>query len=187
MEKHAYLNDLPQSLVMTDNDTVVIGKKTEVNGETRYIGQTVPAGELKKAFTELVLETADLPSHLEAMATEVKRASDFADESGVSAQESEASNQESSGHAERSRGFAQESEQYKNTSSDLQQQCQGHEETALTHANTAGRHAGDAFASEAKALEYTEMCEGFAGGLVSVLTMSISNFHHTIKGDGGIA
>lgn len=184
MEKHAYLNDLPQSLEMHDHDTVVIGKKTEINSQTRYIGQTVEAGELKKAMVDLVLKTADLPSHLDQMQAEVNKASGFADDASASANTSVSAAELSEQQAELSGQHAQESEAHKNAAGQIERQCQTHVENAQDQANLSSRNAAAAKASEDKANEYTDICEGFAGGMVSVLTMQVNNYYHTAKSDG---
>lgn len=184
MEKHAYLNDLPQSLEMHDHDTVVIGKKTEINSQTRYIGQTVEAGELKKAMVDLVLKTADLPSHLDQMQAEVNKASGFADDASASAITAE----QQADRADRSRDSAHadavKATQQADRAEQIERQCQTHVESAQDQADLSSRNAAAAKASENKALEYTDICEGFAGGMVSVLTMQVNNYYHTAKSDG---
>lgn len=184
MERYSYLKDIPHDFVMNREDTIVIGQKTEVDGQTRYIAKTVDAAHLIDAMTNTVLEGADLPSHLEAMQDKVDEAGEHA---GVSASHAETSGshaQEAEEQANLSKNHAETSEQHKEESAQLKMQCEQLTETSESHAGVAGRHAEAAQQSETKAQEFTEICEGFAGGLVSVLSLNMLHLASTAKTDG---
>ncbi|MFB5180925.1 hypothetical protein [Vibrio alginolyticus] len=184
MEKFAYLKDIPRDFVMNPDDTIVIGKKTLVNGETRYIAKTVDAVYLISAMTDTVLEGADLPSHLTQMQQKIDEAQGFAEQAESSATLSEQSNQNAADQAQLSESHAKTAEQFKDESAQLKMMCQQHEEASQSYTQLSQRNAEAAGQSEAKAQEYTDICEGFAGGLVSVLTLNMINLTHSAKLDG---
>ena len=184
MERFSYLKDIPIDFTLKPVDTIVIGQKTNVDGEDRFIAKTVEASHLITAMTDVVLEGADLPSHLDQMQVKVDEAQDYATNSATSASASEVSHQAAAAQAQLSEGHANDAQQMRDESAQIKMQCGQHEENSESHANSSALSADASATSEARALEFTEICEGFAGAMVSVLTMNIVSLTTTAKMDG---
>lgn len=184
MERFSYLKDIPIDFTLKPVDTIVIGQHTKVEGEDRYIAKAVEASHLISAMTNVVLEGADLPSHLTLMQSKVDDAQEQATSSASSASKSEQSHQQAAEQAQISEGHASTAANMRDQTAQIKMQCQQHEESSASNAELSSRNASAAGESEVKAQEFADICEGFAGGLVSVLTLNVVNLTATAKMDG---
>lgn len=181
MEKYSLLQNLPTEVEIKDDDVIVTGKRIVHEGEVRHQAHSVKAGEYKKAMVNLVLSTADLPSHLEAMDAEIKKAASSATTATTEAGKAKS-------EASKSAQSQSVSTQQANISTEQANLAKGSVNAALAHVETCEdlealtqRHADAANNSKAAAADSAVTADLNAGYFATAISLMINNSYHLVK------
>lgn len=172
------------ALELAEDDTIVIGKRVVVDGEVRYLAKAVESRELTRPLIGLVLETANLQQFIDDMGGEVEKARLEANKSQESAKQAHEQQEQAGEYSAASQRHSQESKRQADLAAGSVGAAAAEVEKAANQANTAGNHSDDANASKLKAQEYTEVCEAYAAGMVSILTSQVVAMTHVLRMDG---